>query len=73
MAIGNLCLALAELGLYRRAYRQGQALLDLCRDTGARLNQTLQQGGMLGWLIALGELDTRTHDLARIRGPASTR
>ncbi|MCB2021996.1 MAG: GAF domain-containing protein, partial [Burkholderiaceae bacterium] len=58
MAIGNLCLALAELGLYRRAYRQGQELLDLCRDTGARLNLTLQQGGMLGWLIAQGELDT---------------
>jgi signal transduction histidine kinase/CheY-like chemotaxis protein len=57
MALGNLCLALAELGLFRRAYRLGGDLLDICRRTDAKLNLGLQLGGMLGWQIALGELE----------------
>ncbi|MEP6969226.1 MAG: GAF domain-containing protein, partial [Betaproteobacteria bacterium] len=57
LAIGNYCLALAELGLYRQALRRAQELLDAVRHLGAKQNLTLQLGGNINWQIQLGDLD----------------
>jgi len=56
MAIGNLSLAFAELGLYRNACRLGEEVVALAGRMGARLNLTLELGGILAWQIELGEL-----------------
>ncbi len=56
MVMGNLSLAFAELGLYRHACRLGEEVMRLCQTMGAGLNRTLQFGGVLGWMIALGDL-----------------
>ena len=53
---GNLSLAFAELGLYRRACRIGAEVVALCERLGARLNLALQLGGNLTWRLALGDL-----------------
>ena len=57
LAIGNYCLALAELGLYRQALRRAQELLDAVRHLGAKQYLTLQLGASINWLIQLGDLD----------------
>ncbi len=58
LVTGNLSLAFAELGLYRHACRLGEEVVALCARMGARMNQALQLGGVIGWRIALGDLDT---------------
>ena len=57
LATGNLCLAYAELGLYRHAFRLGDEVVAASRRAGARHAETLQLIGMLSWKIALGDLD----------------
>ncbi len=57
LTIGNLSLSYAELGLYRRACRLGEVVLDALRHSGARQGVAFQLGGILSWKIALGELD----------------
>ena len=62
--MGNLCLALAELGLYQHAFRQAEQLVELTRRMGARHGLTLQLGGMLGFEVLNGDVQT-----ARARWP----
>ena len=57
LAIGNLCLAYAELGLYRHAYRLGEQVVTASRRAGARHTETMQMSGMLSWKVSLGNLD----------------
>ncbi len=54
LATGNLCLAYAELGLYRRALRLGEAVVAASHRAGARHTEALQLSGMLSWKVALG-------------------
>ena len=58
LAIGNLSVSFAELGLFRRALRLGHEVLMASRRGGAQHNLALQMGGMLHWQIALGELES---------------
>jgi signal transduction histidine kinase/CheY-like chemotaxis protein/tetratricopeptide (TPR) repeat protein len=53
---GNLSLAFAELGLYRRACRLGEEVVSLAGRIGAWQNQVLQLGGVLLWRLALGDV-----------------
>jgi len=55
---GTLSLAFAELGLYRRACRIGDDVVTLCSRMGARMNQAMELGAVLGWRLALGEFAT---------------
>ena len=65
LANGNLCLAYAELGLYRHALRLGQAVVSASQRAGARHTEMLQVSGLLTWMIALGDLPA-----ARARWPS---
>jgi signal transduction histidine kinase/DNA-binding response OmpR family regulator len=54
--IGNLSLAFAELGLYRRACRQGELCVGMAEDMGSHLNAALERGGMIFWLLSEGDV-----------------
>ena len=54
--VGNLSLAMAELGLYRSACRLGEECIALCDAMAARQNQTAELGIVMLWKITLGEL-----------------
>ena len=56
LVIGNLALAFAELGLWRRALRLGEQCCAMAERTGARLNVALQWGANLSWHVALGDV-----------------
>jgi len=57
MVAANLANTYAELGLYRRAYRLGAVVRDAALAAGSRFGATLQTGGMIRWLLSLGDLD----------------
>jgi signal transduction histidine kinase/putative methionine-R-sulfoxide reductase with GAF domain/ActR/RegA family two-component response regulator len=57
VVIGNLSIAYADLGLYRRACRLSEQVLTLCDAMGARQHKALQFGGTIAWTTALGDLD----------------
>ena len=67
LALGNLSLAYAELGLYRRAIRVGGETVALCRAVGATQNLALQLGGILAWRVALGQLDAAAECWSELR------
>ena len=54
--IGNLALAFAELGLWRRALRLGERCCAMAEQAGARLNVALQWGANLSWQAMLGDV-----------------
>ena len=54
--IGNLSLAFAELGLWRRALRLGAQCVTLAQTMGAHLNVALERGAMLMWTLELGDV-----------------
>ena len=56
IVVGNLSIAYAELGLYRRACRLSEQVMGWCDAMGARMHKALQFGGTIGWTIALGDL-----------------
>ncbi len=56
LVIGNLSVAFAELGLYRHACRLGVQCSELAERIGAPLNLALEQGAILVWKLALGQL-----------------
>jgi signal transduction histidine kinase/putative methionine-R-sulfoxide reductase with GAF domain/FixJ family two-component response regulator len=57
IVVGNLSIAYAELGLYRRACRLSEQVMGWCDAMGARMHKALQFGGTIGWTIALGDLE----------------
>ena len=54
---GNLTIALAELGLYRRATTISDAMVALCERIGAERSAVLQFAAGLQWHMALGETE----------------
>nr|MBP6777365.1 GAF domain-containing protein [Piscinibacter sp.] len=65
LVVGNLSLAFAELGLWRRACRLGEQCIAQAARAGAPLNVALETGAVLWWQIALGDAAG-----ARARWPA---
>ena len=56
LVLGNLSLAFAELGLWRRACRIGEQCMDQARRAGATLNVALEMGVVLYWHLARGDV-----------------
>ena len=54
--VGNVSLAMADLGLYRSACRLGEECIAMCDAMAARQNQTAELGVVMLWKITLGEL-----------------
>ncbi len=57
VVLGNLSIAYADLGLYRRACRLSEQVMGWSDAMGARMHKALQFGGTIGWTIALGDLE----------------
>ncbi len=62
MALGNLCIAYSDLGLYPHAHRLTETVVEMDREMGAKLGLAYALGNLAEIEIRLGALDpARTH------------